>query len=517
MPTTYDGKRIVPSPIVTITKSYKRLGSTQKVKPVFNIVINGTILNFKGSPIADDGDADTIVFQTSGGIFDYPADSINFDNNDGKSMLFLKQQALRELFSNDNKKLEWVMWNGAQPCWCFPRVQSIDFAEGLWYRRTDYKITFEAEFLYGPSIDASPTEDIATRDSGNIGSGQVFDFVSQYSLEDANDTISIEMDTENFGVFKATRNISAKGYRSLDTVGNVIAEGWHNARTWVKDRMGFSPAYLQSGVFGNLSGQFLNYNHFRTENTDIYNGGYSTTETWLLSSGTYYEDFSAETKNSITDPYQTVSIQGTINGLTPFVVGTDAWVAPSALLKYNNASGAWYGSISGTLYTRAQTYLNIQLNPLPVSQTVTHSFLKGVIGYNSEFNTRPLTFVSGAISETLNIVDDNISGWVDTIGEHVVLNRAIGTVLQPIYTTTAPTRAISYEAVFPAPTYGSSGNNIGYLMSLKPRARVDELISGLNPTNYAPNYLFITQDVENWSPLTQRYSRNVTFKYERLV
>ena len=31
MPTTYDGKRLVPSPLVTFNKSYKRLGDSKKV------------------------------------------------------------------------------------------------------------------------------------------------------------------------------------------------------------------------------------------------------------------------------------------------------------------------------------------------------------------------------------------------------------------------------------------------------------------------------------------------------
>lgn len=515
MPTTYDGKRLVPSPLVTFSKSYKRLGDSKKVKPIYNIVINGKILNFKGSPIADDGDANTIVFQTGGGVFDYPADSINWNNDDGKSMLFVKQQAIRDLFSQDNRKLEWVMWNGAQPCWCYPRVLSIEFPEGLWYRICDFRITLEAESLFGPTLDASPTEDIATPDTANIGiSGEGFDFVSQYNLDDASESYSIEMDTELYGIFKCSHSISAKGYRSLDSVGTVTAEAWENAKTWVNSRTGFNPLYLQSGSFG-ITGGFTNYNHYRTQNTDIYNGTYSITENWILCSGNYYEDFSCEIKDSITEPYRIIGVQGTINGLSNFRVGIDPWVASSGLIKYNNASGAW-GSISGNLYLRAQQYIGIPLNPIPVSQIVTHNFSRGIISYNWEFNNRPLTFVSGAISETITVTDSNPSGVVNVIGIHTVLNRTLGPVLQNIGTTPETRRSVNYEAVFPALAYGS-GTSIADLMARKPREQVNQLLSGLTPSNYIPGYLFVTQDEETWTPLQPRYTRQYQWTYNRQI
>lgn len=518
MPVIYGTDRLTPAPICNITKSYKRLNNGQKIKPVYTIVLDGWIVANMGSPIAVNGTEDNIIFQTSGGVLTYPADTVDWTIPvDGQALVILKQAAIRATFSQDYKDLQIIPWNTSSPIRCFPRVISIEFPQDLWFKFGKYRITLEADSLIGPSPDESPTEDIFSVDSGNIGSGQDFDFVSQYSLEEATDTTSIEMDTENFGIFKVTRNVSAKGYRSLDSVGNVVAEGWQNARTWVLDRGGYNPTYAQSSVFGDISGGFSNYNHYRTQNTDIYGGGFSMTENWLLSSGNYYEDYSADLKNSITDPFRTVGVQGTIYGLSNFVVGTDAWVATGALIKYGAASGAWNNTVSGSLYTRAQSYIGIQLNPFPVNQTVTHNFTKGIISYNTEFNNRPLSFVSGAISETLTVIDDNPSGWVNVIAEHVILNRAIGSILQPINTTTSPTRSISYEAVFQAPTYGGSGNSISYLMSLKPREQVNQLLSGLVPTNYASGYLFITTDNENWSPLTQRYSRNVAYKYERNV
>lgn len=520
MPVTYgqDGKRLVPAPIVDIKKSYKRIGDTRKVKPIFTLTLNGTILNFKGSPICDDGDADTLVFQTSGGVFDYPADSVNWDNNDGQAMLFLKQEAIRELFSNDYLPLEFIPWNASQPVRCYPRVIDIEFPQDIWYRRTDYRITLEADYIIGSSTDqAAPGEDFSTVDSGNIYNfgNTSYDLIGSYNVQDASESWNISMDTEFYGVFKIEHNLSAQGYRTADASGNMT-EAWINARQWVNSRLGYDAHYAQSSVFGSVTtGQFTNYNHYRTNNIDTNNGSFASTESWLLCSGHFYEDSTADVKQSASEPYIGIGVQGTIYGVdSGTIVGTTPWTATGALNKYHAASAAWNNTVSGSLYTRAQQNIGVSLNPLPLSQTVTHSFNKGTIGYNYEFNNRPLNFVSGAISETLTVQDDNPSGLVNVIAEHVVLNRAIGSVLQPINTTTAPTRVINYEAVFAAPTY-PSGNNIAYLMALKPRAQVDALIANLVPTNYAVGYLFVTTDNENWSPLTQRYTRTYGWKYQR--
>lgn len=517
MPVKYGENKLIPAPIVRIAKSYKRLANGQKVKPFYTLTVQGKILANMGSPVNSDGDENSIVFHNSGGVFDYPADTTDWTiREDGLSLVMMKQNAIRELFSEDYKKFEIVMWGGQQPVHCFPRVVSIEFPEALWFKYCDYTITLECENLIGASLDASPHEDIATIDSGNMASGAGFEFVSDYFLEEASDTISVEMDTENFGVFKVSRNLSAKGYRSLDTVGNVTAESWENARTWVRDRIGWSPTYIQSGVFGNLSGQFLNYNHFRTENTDVYNGGYSASENWLLASGNFYENFSADLRQAIADPYKTVAVQGTVNGLTDFVVGTDQWVSGSGFIKYNNASGAW-GLISGNVYLRAQNYIGIPLNPLPVTQTITHNFTQGIITYNYEFNNRPLSLVSGAISETLSVQDSNPSGLVDVIGIHAVIGRQLGPVLQDINTTEQTRRVVNYECVFESPTYSSSGQSIGTLMSMKPREQVNALLSGLVPSNYVSGFLFVTQDDETYNPLQPRYTRNYIWTYNRAV
>jgi len=509
-----DSFKISPAPFLTFEKTYKRLPDGRKVKPLFNLTLNGYILNTMGSPYIVNAGDNSILFNNSG-TFSYPADTIGGTVNTGQDALRLKIEGLRSLFSKDGSLLEITPWNGQPPMKCYFRTNSFHVDDGQWWRYAKYTIGLETDAMLPGSPDIVPTEDTKFSDSGNLDKYDGYDIAASYNIEDCSESFNIEIDPEIYGVFKCSHSVSAKGYRTWDTIGRVTMEAWENAKAFVDARADYNQLFFNSGGFGNVSGQFNNYNHYRSNTIDKFAGNYAITETWTLASGNYTEEFSAELKQSATDPYKTVSIQGTINGMSPFRVGTDPWVASSGLVKYNNASGAWNSTISGNLYTRAQSYVGVQLNPFPNNQTVTHNFIKGNITYNCEFNNRPNTLVSGAISETLSVIDDNISGWVDVIAEHVILNRAIGGILQDINTTTNPTRQISYEAVFPAPTYDPSGTSITVLMNRKPRTQVDLLISGLVPTNYAAGYLFITQDNENWMPLTQRYSRNVAYKYER--
>lgn len=507
--------KIIPAPILSFQKTFKRLGDGRKAKPLFNLSLIGTIINDKGSPYIVNAGDNSILFDNSG-TFHYPNDTIGGDVFFGQDELRLKIEGLRSIMT-DGSLLEVTPWTASgTPMKCYFRMNNFSVEEGLWYRTAKYKIDLETDTMLAGSPDIAPTED-AFPDSGNLDKYDGYDIVANYNIEDCSENYNIEIDSEIYGIFKCTHTISAKGYRTWDTVGQVANEAWENAKTFVDDRLGYNPLYFQSGCFGNVSGQFSNYNHYRTNSIDKFGGSYSVTENWILASGNYTEDFSAELRQSITDPFQTVSINGSINGLTNFQVGTDTWTASSGLIKYQNASGIWNSTISGSLYTRAQQYIGVQLNPFPVTQTVTHNFLKGIINYACEFNNRATPLISGARSETLSINDENVSGWVDVIAEHVILNRAIGGIIQPINTTANPTRAISYEAVFAAPTYGGSGNDLAYLMSLKPRFQVDTMLSGLIPPNYAPGYLFITQDTESWQPLSQRYSRNVTYRWEREV
>ena len=54
-------------------------------------------------------------------------------------------------------------------------------------------------------------------------------------------------------------------------------------------------------------------------------------------------------------------------------------------------------------------------------------------------------------------------------------------------------------------------------MARKPREQVNQLLSGLTPSNYIPGYLFVTQDEETWTPLQPRYTRQYQWTYNRQI
>ncbi len=462
----------------------------------------------------EEGDSTEVFFDT-GGTFDYPPDSVDSNVLTGQYQLTVKQEMLRELLSRNGALLEVSSWNGMPTTKCRFRLRNIEFEAGQWYRSCNYTFSVETDELICSLPGLSTSEDVVTADSGNVDVEDGYDIVKNYNVTECSDSLSIDLDVDIYGIFKVSHNVSAKGIRMWDSVGNPSGAAWEHARSFVQDRMGYNPTIMQSSAFGNISGQFQHYNHYVTESIDKFEGRYSVTESWVLASSNFYEDYSAEVRQSVNDPYKTITVNGTINGLSDFQVGIDPWEAESTFLKYNAASGAW-ALIQGDLYTRAQSQIGIALNPLPVTQLVTHNFIKGNIGYNYEFNTRSQPFVSGAISEVWSIQDSNISGLAEVIASHVILNRARGPLLQQINTPQRTSRAVNYECVVSGLSY-PSGNNIAAVMALNPRNQVHQLLSSIVPTNYVPGYLFVTTDNDDWSPTSLRYTKNFVWEYERAI
>ena len=158
----YDNKAIIPAPLVTITKAYRSSGDGDKHGINYEISLVGTLLPFKGSPsgnypLGDPSDA----FWTLGG---YPPDETYVGGDTPFVRLERKQEALRWLFRQDGKILEWYGGAGS-PVKCRPRILSINFPEGQWVNRCEYRIDLEAEYLTGivdeDVFDGSGIQDVS--------------------------------------------------------------------------------------------------------------------------------------------------------------------------------------------------------------------------------------------------------------------------------------------------------------------------------------------------------------------
>ena len=168
----YDGKRLIPAPLVTINKSFQKSGNGENIGSTFSLTLTGTVVAYMGSPDSSG------TFYTGS---DYPADEvIAADNRLGA--IQRKQEAIRHLFRQEGLQFEIQSSVTDEPVRCNPRITSIDFAEGIWYDRCDYTITLECDQLVGGDFaeedsfnqylsDASEEWSIDTNDERSVDSG----------------------------------------------------------------------------------------------------------------------------------------------------------------------------------------------------------------------------------------------------------------------------------------------------------------------------------------------------------
>ncbi len=464
MPTIYDGKKIIPSPLCVIRKEYNRTDDETILSPFFTITLSGTLVPYKGSPNS------LGVFHNLSG---YPADETILADSRLTAIL-RKQEALRSLFINEGRTFEIQGFDGAAPLKCNPRIKSIEFAEGLWFEKCDYTIELEADIVYvaGTAIG---------EDSG----------LSYYYVKQASEEWNIEAgDTPNS--YRMTHNVSAKGTRFYDDTGTLVREAWENARLYVIARIGIDPLRVASPGVINLTG-YNGYNHARVENINELTGDYSVSETWILNNAAAIEDYNVVTRTSLEDGRTFVTIDGTVNGLdtrdTNFAITTDRYTAANT---YFNAS------VSPNLVTRAQSYSGITLNAVALNSQVGRNPISGTITYSYEYNNRATATIPGALQENITIVDIHPG---DVFAQIPVPGRADGPILQDIVTKTARERQINIEVRVPAAT----------LAGISAKPVVTPYITANTPTGVV---VFRAPDRETWRPLEGIYGYDVSWTYE---
>lgn len=489
----YNNNRIIPAPFVNINKEYVTAGDGSKVGQLFNITLTGNLISYKGSP---DSDGD---FYTGD---DYPSDE-TIDDGLKLNALQRKQEAIRDLFSTDGQLLEIkaldatsVAVSGA------PRVLNIDFPEGLWYDRCEYTVTLQCDDLYG------------------LG-GITDDDFSQY-LSSANEEWSIDTNVDQpEGIYlnktyTLTHNISAVGKRHFNIDGSLNKEAWEEARDWVTSRLGFDQDIaLASGAL-NLPSYYGGYNHVRTVQPGIKDGSYAISETWILASGTALDDFTVQINESVENPYNTVTIDGSVTGLS--TISASGQFDGSTNSKWVHASGR-FDIVDGLALARAQSYSGLTLNVTPLNKTTIKNPLQGFINYTYEYDNRPRALVSGVKSEVIT-VSDTFGG--QDFASIFVLGRAAGPVLQDLNTKPANVRSLNMELALTPPTITSFNESDlrTYFFNENPRYNVaysgfiQTVIDAVNPSNNGFSTVYSHQPQENWSPRDGRYSYTQEWTYE---
>lgn len=329
----YDNKAIIPSPLVTITKVYRASDDGEKHGVSYDISLAGTLLPFRGSPsgnypLGDPSDA----FWT---LSNYPPDETYVGGDTPFARLERKQEALRWLFREDGKILEWY-GGAASPVKCRPKVISINFPEGQWVNRCNYSIELEAEYLTG------------------ITDEDVFDTSGLQSVSE--EWQFNEVTGHDGKVYEITHTVSAQGTLTFNEVTGSETSAWSNAKDWCDNRVTGSP----DSTFVTYATSFTNWvngGYIKSTNVAERNGSYAITEIWTIREAGPGEIAATYTEESFTiinraqNNAVDVSYNGTIYGLQDQerTGGSSAVVSARNAVPTNSEAKATTETALGTL------------------------------------------------------------------------------------------------------------------------------------------------------------------------
>jgi len=298
----YNGKKIVPAPLINVVKNYAKTGDGTKIGVLYTISLDGFILPFRGSPSGTFVSPADAFWILSG---DPPDESFG-DNDVAFSSLIKKQEALRYLFSQNGQLLE--MYAGASPAIirCNPRVVSVEFQQGQWVDRIPYTITLEADwvFIAGLSTDTEDNFEVELIDSGQ----ENWAFTETAGQVGSGYTVS--------------HTISAHGIAGYDETGIPFSgagevaggEAWKHAKTWCDNRaVGVVDPDIMFAIVG-ITG-LIGGSYAKQTNLTHFNGDYSITETWILSQDNFFIQKSF-TSNKNTEGKIDASYTGKITGIS---------------------------------------------------------------------------------------------------------------------------------------------------------------------------------------------------------
>ncbi len=417
----YDSKAIIPAPLITISKIYRTAGDGRKHGVGYTISLTGTLLPFRGSPSGNYSVGDpSNAFWTIGG---YPPDEAYTGGNTPFARIERKQEALRWLFREDGKILEW-QGPPAPTVKCRPRVVSINFPEGQWNDRCEYSIDLEAEYLAGVTdediFDASGLQDISEDWQFNEVAGH------------------------DGKVYEISHVVSANGISTFNVVTAAETQAWSNAKIWCDARI----TGLPDSNFVTYATSFSNWvNGSYTKSTNISerDGSYAITETWVIREAGPGEVAATYTEESFNVIHRTeddavdVSYNGTIYGLQnkEHVGGSSAVSNARAVVPTNSAAKTATETALGTLLgsyviPSSPTQRNVTINEK--DGTVTFSFdwsagedvdyiqsNEASISYRSEDGVYTLTLTvdiegkGDTKTERLNYARSNIPSDVDAL------------------------------------------------------------------------------------------------------
>jgi len=455
---------------------------------------------------------------------------------------------LRDAFDTDYKPFFLGCFGSPPIVSGHPKITAFDvsFEGDNYVQRASYTIGLNLPTLIGSGFETVGPETDSLHSHGIIS--YTDDFSLEFTDERVGGQISLADGThiDMPSVYSVTHNVSAQGE---PLSGHDPA---YLAQQFVSSKLGFSNE--MGAVSGILNTSGVACNNFRTISINKTEGTCNATETFMINpSGKYKEDFELSANTSVEDPFTSIEINGTIQGyanvnypnpnpLGESFAGSDGDSTP----KFQNAITAWSGlrnaagavtteGISGLLYTRVNSFYQFQpphpaflgahsegdpsrkaintLNPTTLSTAVGYNITEGVITYAYSYNDRPIHVVPDALSETINITENEPT---DIFASLQVLGRASGPLLQDMGTKGPRTREISIDAFLPIGTGTNFTQNVDgttqYTQLNNPSFLVaptgyDGLISGYEyslTSTYAS--VFINGQSKTWQPKIGRFT-----------
>lgn len=319
--------------------------------------------------------------------------------------------------------------------------------------------------------------------------------------------------------YRVSRTLSAAGVECC--FENVIKPGWETAKEWVISQLSGSPPDIQDGVIDipNIA-SLVTGDHVRIIRSNVTNGTYELEESWtaILSgapSGCTHE-FTIEEQSSIASRYNTYIINGTI-------IGMESRQPDYTLIstKLQSAEACWsqiYPDLTGEIGCHYDI-VGCPLNAVPKSSSVGKNPLAGTITYNYEYDQRPISLFSGALSESIQI-NDNLPALI--IGETPILGRTAGPYLYSTNTTTSTRKSVSISVVLPQdPTCGSGVTDCdrfsgmdAYVQTYEPN--VNNILCCIETQlNNQYDKVYKTDDRRSYDPIAGTYQRDMAWIYQK--
>lgn len=588
---------IRPTPLVSIATEMLKTGAGETFGTTYTITLTGTLLADQGSPYGFNFSGNKFLFVNNAGAglvfagpygaFDNNSSHFNLNRppqqlvttNNSSQSIFSKQSALRALFATDGQLMQISDFedDGAAII-CYPRVVSIDFQDGIYVDRCEYTIVLQADTLlrndFTIDVEGTLVPKINPGIISNINEAYLLNTETAVFLEDFNEEWQIETDeqAENADLprtYRITHTINATGKTHYGPKTNGAVQkisAYESAKTFVLDKLRNSPygnypnlsksntnseridnAPLDGFPFGNQPGiadvigegtldlvlQYGGFNHIRSEQSNINAGTYSVTETWILAQTPVFENYQISTTASLDNPYVSVSIDGTIKGLSSISArgygGYGDRNLPNtenngkltgyenALIKYNLLTNNGQFGLTSDIYKRANNVVAVQLNSQPKSITIGSNQSTSEITYNVQFDNRPTNVITGTIAESIS-VQDTYPG--DLFAIIPVIGRKTGPVLQYIGGRTEYKRDLQINLTMDYTKTAYGPYRSSFMLQkpsiIEPTAtELANLINQFSPANEPGiRKYFVSPPNESWNPKEGTYSLNLSWTYE---